>query len=134
MNDDILRRVIEFLGNDDVVEIVSVPGQPNARALQAKTPGEGVCDFCSDRPCYANYDVESIEVFAPIDKPYVPTVISEGAWSACKICAEMIDRLDRRSLVIRSITRMREKHGHNIPIKLGDIKVIHDAFWAAYEG
>ena len=89
-----------------------------------------VCDFCSDEhPRYLE-DCETFEMIAA--SPGLPTVRiggSEGAWSACEACHQMIKARKWRHLQNRAVEAMMRKYP-TMPknrVQKG-VEIIHGAF------
>ena len=64
-----------------------------------------ICDFCSDPELRYIYPCRRF-VCAYDDV----TTVSEGGWTACDDCADLIERDRRAELYVRAIGAQRERH------------------------
>lgn len=134
MNNDDLRAQFKALRMDEFVEIIDDPANPKDAIIQAKSAGDGICDFCSARPVVREFSTPDIEVIPPPDDVTGRRHMSVGGWGACAGCEEIVLRRDRNGLIDRSYTALVKKHGRNVGVKRSDIRTVQQAFWAAYEG
>ncbi len=82
----------------------------------AKTPEEGeVCDFCSDTPVVKVYDAAPI-LFAFAIQPQILHAL-DTKWSACAICAKLIDQNLWTDLTDRAMeTWLAKQRSHGVHI------------------
>lgn len=103
-----------------------------------------VCDFCSSPDVQWSYPARSFRherhltayavdlTDASIESQNIDlTAGSIGNWAACPACHALIERQDRKRLVLRSAKRMLRKHPMQMTLRtaMDLIRPLQDQFW-----
>jgi hypothetical protein len=98
-----------------------------------RTPPSGlICDFCSGPQIYAVYGANDF-VFSRYqdDQGRNWVTKSQGSWTACAECAELIETERWEQLVDRSVIAIRTKYGlrGRTPTELrSEVRRMHELF------
>jgi len=129
--------------NDDL----AFPGQyVSRRGTEAEVhthAGSEVCDFCgSSEELVAAYGCDDHTIMqTPIQTPEGPRIEdhnSVGGWLACKPCAFLVDRRERKQLAERAAREARERHPEFAQVSMVRLRramlAAHATFWAHRDG
>jgi hypothetical protein len=73
------------------------------------TPRE-ICDFCVEDPRFRPVRVfRCYDFVVPAPEHFKPKVLMTGGWSACKACAELVEREKWEELLLRTVDLVCEK-------------------------
>jgi hypothetical protein len=98
--------------------------------IKVGLPGGPFCDFCGSSEIVKDYDCEDYQIPVAIPGGKTVGLGSTGKWSACQICADLIDAGDSQGLADRAAEKFTEKYGIPMVSELrAFLQDLHGQFW-----